>query len=262
MSGMSMDLRVEAVSKTYKVTGTGDSVVALDHVDMTIDRGEFVSLVGPSGCGKSTLLRIMMGLITPSEGGVYHRDELVTSPSSSMAFVFQGAALLPWRTILQNVALAGKLRGDTQRHAEDRAREVLELVGLAGFEDRHPHELSGGMQQRANIARAIGVDSDILLMDEPFGALDAMTRQIMQTELLRITEATGKAVVFVTHALDEAALLSDRVAVMTRRPGRIKEIVDVPFSRPRDESLRRTTEFQDLCAQMWGMIEEEVRDAI
>lgn len=257
-----MHISVRSVSKSYPGRKQEPDVTALTDVDLEIRPGEFVSLVGPSGCGKSTLLRLIDGLLTPSSGEIRFNDEVVSKPSPSMAFVFQAAGLLPWRTILQNVTLAQKLRKEVQRRDTSRARSILGMVGLAGFEDKYPHELSGGMQQRANIARALSVNSQVLLMDEPFGALDAMTRQVMQDELLKITEASGRTVLFVTHALEEAALLSDRVVVMTRRPGRIKAIVDVPFARPRDEALRRSNAFQDLCASMWSMIEEEVREAI
>lgn len=262
-----MSILIDSVSKTYESRSKGGtSTVALSDANLSIRDGEFISLVGPSGCGKSTLLRVIQGLLDPSEGSVEVSGERVDGPTRNSAFVFQNAALLPWMSIRQNVLMSARFRKELgkNRETEERVDEVLAAVGLAEFADKYPHQLSGGMQQRANIARALVVDSKVLLMDEPFGALDAMTRQLMQEELLKFTESSKnqKTVVLVTHSLDEAALLSDRIVVMTRRPGRIKTVIDVPFERPRDASVRRDPRYQELCDSMWDLIQEEVKDAL
>lgn len=261
-----MSIIIDGVSKTFKGKTEEESTRALVDANLQVKEGEFISLVGPSGCGKSTLLRVIHGLLDPSEGAVNVSGENVDGPTRNSAFVFQNAALLPWLSIRQNVLMGARFRKELARNGESEKKvdEILAVVGLSEFADKHPHQLSGGMQQRANIARALMVDSKVLLMDEPFGALDAMTRQLMQEELLRFTEASEppKTVVFVTHSLDEAALLSDRIVVMTRRPGRIKTVIDVPFDRPRDAAIRRDPQYQALCDSMWEMIQEEVKEAI
>ncbi len=226
-----LDLR--AVAKTYRAAD-GSNVRAVDGVTATIRPGEFVSILGPSGCGKSTLMMMMAGLLPPSEGEIRYHDRAVTDPLSDFGLVFQDAVLLPWRTVLANVELPGEIAGRPRAERRRAALEMLRMVGLAGFEAKFPHELSGGMQQRVAIARALSLNPQLLLMDEPFGALDAMTREQMNLELQRISRETGATVIFVTHSIAEAAFLSDRVFVMSGRPSTVREIVsiDIPHPRP------------------------------
>src|SRR5207302_1805924 len=214
------------------------------------------------GCGKTTLLRIVDGLTTPTRGEVWIDGQPVDGPGPNRGFVFQQDALFPWRTVLDNVIFGLEVQGRSKRESRARADGLLQLVGLSGFEQHFPHELSGGMRQRANLARALTIDPDVLLMDEPFAALDAQTREIMQSELLRIWRSNRKTVLFVTHQIDEAVYLADRVVVMTSRPGQIKATLDVDIPRPRDLSVKRTTEFLQIVDSIWHMIEEEVRSAM
>ncbi len=210
---------------------------ALSDIDFQVRRGEFVSVVGPSGCGKTTLLKILAGLIPKSEGEVSIAGHAVTKPLPEVGMVFQAATLLPWRTILENVMVPVEIqRLDKAKHRA-KAMELIEMVGLVGFEDKYPYELSGGMQQRAGICRALVHDPAVLLMDEPFGALDAMTREYMNVELLRIWQEKAATIVLVTHSIPEAVFLSDRVIVMSPRPGRIDEVIDIDLARPRDLSV-------------------------
>jgi NitT/TauT family transport system ATP-binding protein len=225
-------LRIEGLSKRY-VTREHE-VTALTEIGLDIADGEFVSLLGPSGCGKSTLLRILAGLLPASSGRIAIDGRELRGPGPERAMVFQDYALFPWMTVLDNVAFGLEARGIAKAARLATARRLLQTVGLGDFADRHPHQLSGGMKQRVSIARAFAVDPAILLMDEPFGALDAQTRQGLQTELLRIWEGTRKTVVFVTHAIEEAITLSDRIVVMSARPGRIKAVIALPEARPRD----------------------------
>jgi len=225
-------IEADHVSKVYE-TRSGERVLALRDASLRVRRGEFVSLVGPSGCGKTTMLKIIAGLYPRSLGSVRVEGREVTEPDDNVALVFQSPVLLPWRTVLKNVMLPGELRGHDRAERRERAHALLELVGLAGFENKLPKELSGGMRQRAAIARALASGSDILLMDEPFGAVDAFTRDILNIELLRIWEQEHKTVVFVTHSISEAVLLSDRVVVMGARPGHVIADVEVPLGRPR-----------------------------
>ena len=223
---------VEQLQKTY-VPRRSEPVIALEDISFRAGQGEFLSVVGPSGCGKTTLLKILAGLVQPSSGRVQLAGSDIDGPRRDIGMVFQHATLLPWRTIADNVMLPVEVQRLDKGHYRQRAGELLELVGLAGFEDRYPKELSGGMQQRAGICRALVHDPDVLLMDEPFGALDAMTREYMNLELLRIWSEAGKTVVFITHSIPEAVFLSDRVLVMSSRPGRVVEVVDVDLERPR-----------------------------
>ena len=229
---------LEGVGKTFLTRG-GEAVEALADVSLEARRNEFVCLVGPSGCGKSTLLRLVAGLLAPSGGAVSIGGSPVTEPRADTGIVFQAPTLLPWATILDNVLFPVDMMGRLDRAARERAHALLELVGLAGFEAKYPRELSGGMQQRAGICRALVHDPDILLMDEPFGALDALTRDRLNMELLRIWQRDRKTVVLVTHSIAEAVLLSDRVIVMSERPSRVVEEVTIDLPRPRDPSRTR-----------------------
>ncbi|WP_210583509.1 ABC transporter ATP-binding protein [Streptomyces sp. GESEQ-35] len=235
---------------------------ALDGIDLEIAPGEFIVLVGPSGCGKSTLLDLLGGLTQPTGGRILLDGKPVTGPGLDRGIVFQQYALLPWRTAQANVEFGLEATGVPRRQRAARAREFLDLVGLTGFEDRHPHELSGGMRQRVALARSLAYDPDVLLMDEPFAALDAQTRESLQDELLRIWQRTGKTVVFITHGIDEAVYLGRRVAVMTSRPGRIKQIVPVAFgSRTATDDLRSSPEFTRHRHQIWSLLHDEVARA-
>ncbi|SDE69155.1 NitT/TauT family transport system ATP-binding protein [Blastococcus fimeti] len=213
---------------------------ALSDIDFQVRRGEFISVVGPSGCGKTTLLKILAGLIPKSEGEVSIAGHAVTKPLPEVGMVFQAATLLPWRTILENVMVPVEIQKLDRTTHRAKAMELIEMVGLLGFEDKYPYELSGGMQQRAGICRALVHDPAVLLMDEPFGALDAMTREYMNVELLRIWQEKAATIVLVTHSIPEAVFLSDRVIVMSPRPGRITEVIDIDLPRPRDLSVMNT----------------------
>lgn len=254
-------IQIRQVSKVFQKRD-GETFEAIRRMDFPIEDGEFVSILGPSGCGKTTLLKIIEGLIKPSEGEVLIDGRPVRGPGPDRAMVFQNFVLLPWADVLGNIAFGQELRGTGKKEARESAGVQLERMGLKGFEHHYPHELSGGMQQRVGLARALAVNPDILLMDEPFGSLDAQTRQLMQEDLLRIWQQEQKTVVFVTHSMDEAAYLSDRVVIMDTRPGRVKEIVDIPLPRPRDDSVRRTAEFAELTAHMWEQLRAIIaRDA-
>jgi NitT/TauT family transport system ATP-binding protein len=235
---------------------------ALRDISLSVAGGEFIALVGPSGCGKTTLLRIVAGLAQASSGTVRLDGRIVTEPQPDRGFVFQSDNLLPWRTVLANAMIGPEIGGKTGPETRRRIVDLLKLVGLAGFEHYFPRQLSGGMRQRVNLARALAVDPEILLMDEPFSALDAQTREIMQTELLRIWEEGRKTVLFVTHQIDEAVYLADRVVVLGRRPGRIHEIVEIGLPRPRPLSVKRTPDFVAYVDRIWRLIEEDVRESV
>jgi NitT/TauT family transport system ATP-binding protein len=237
-------------------------LLALDDINLAIEDGEFICIVGPSGCGKTTFLRIVAGLETASHGEVRIDSEVVKVPGIDRGFVFQSDNLLPWRTVLQNALIGREISGTVSVQSRSHTVELLKLVGLGGFEDYFPRQLSGGMRQRVNLARALAIDPKVLLMDEPFAALDAQTREIMQTELIRIWEQGRKTVLFVTHQIDEAVFLSDRVFVFARRPGRIREIVKIDLPRPRALSLKRTPEFVRYVDHIWRLIEEDVRESV
>jgi NitT/TauT family transport system ATP-binding protein len=235
---------------------------ALRDINAEISRGEFISLVGPSGCGKTTLLRIVAGLETASSGAVLLDGRPIRSPGGDRGFVFQNDNLLPWRSVFENAMIGPEVAGGVGPTEKRRTRDLLKLVGLAGFEDYYPRQLSGGMRQRVNLARALAIDPQILLMDEPFSALDAQTREIMQTELMRIWEEGRKTVLFVTHQIDEAVFLSDRVLVLARRPGRVQETVTVTLPRPRTLAVKRTPEFVAYVDHIWRLIEDDVRASV
>jgi len=235
-------VRIEDLHKTYLVKG--GRTVALQDVNLTIGKDEFIALLGPSGCGKSTLLRIISALIKPSSGKVLISDEQILAPSRDIGIVFQQAVLLPWRNILDNVLLPAEILRLDMKKARERAYQLLKMVGLEGFEKRSPNELSGGMQQRAAICRALVHNPSMLLMDEPFAALDAMTREELGFELLRIWDIEKKTIIFVTHNIPEAILLADRVVAMSPRPGRISEIIEIDLPRPRTQGMEFTPEFK------------------
>jgi len=239
--------------KRYGSEG-GGSLLVLDEINLAIRPGEFVSLIGPSGCGKTTLLKIIDGLIPYDAGDALVDGKPVTGPGPERAVVFQSFALLPWRTVRQNVAFGLELRGIKGAEADEIVDRYITMVGLKGFENHHPSQLSGGMQQRVGLARALAVNPRILLMDEPFGALDAQTRNLLQADLERIWEADQKTVVFVTHAMDEAVFLSDRVVILSPRPGRIHEIVDIDLPRPRGEEIRTHPRFVELTQHIWDVL--------
>ena len=248
--------------QTVAVDGrTTDRVPVLAGVDLAVRKGEFVTLVGPSGSGKSVLLDIIGGLTEATAGEAHIDANRVTRPDPKIAYVFQQYALFPWRTALENIEYALEVRGVAPRVRREKARHFLGLFGLNGFEDRYPSQLSGGMQQRVAIARALSTDPEVLLMDEPFAALDAQTRNILQSELLRIWETLRTTVVFVTHSIDEAIFLADRVVVMTARPGRVKEIVDIDLPRPRDEEVRSSDGFNAYRGHVWRALRDEVQRA-
>jgi NitT/TauT family transport system ATP-binding protein len=239
----------------------GPSVLtALDNLSLDVAPGEFLTLVGPSGSGKTTLLDLLAGLSRPSSGKVLVDGKEVTGPGPDRAVVFQQYALFPWRTASANVSIGLENSGLSRKQRAAKASEFLDLVGLAGFEDRYPHELSGGMKQRVAIARSLAYEPDVLLMDEPFAALDAQTREQLQDELLRIWKATGKTIVFITHGIDEAVYLGQRVAVLSARPGRLKEIVDINIAdRVGDADIRSHPAFVEHRHRVWSLLHDEVR---
>jgi NitT/TauT family transport system ATP-binding protein len=236
-------LEIRGVSKLFHAGGR--EMEALRGIDLSIRENEFICFVGPSGCGKTTLLRIIAGLEEPTSGWVSLEGRVITGPGPERGMVFQEYSLFPWRTVLDNIAFGLELKGVAMMAREERARAYLRMVGLERFEKRYPHELSGGMKQRVAIARALVNGPKALLMDEPFGALDAQTRNIMQSELLRIWEEERKTIVFVTHSVDESIYLADRIVMMSARPGRIKEIIDVDLPRPRKRTSMEVNQIRD-----------------
>jgi NitT/TauT family transport system ATP-binding protein len=233
-------------------------VLALSDVSLSVAEGEFVAIVGPSGCGKTTLLNIVAGLLSYDLGALAIDGKRITGPGVDRAVVFQHSSLLPWRTIAGNVRYGMELQKRFDAAAmRDRVAYFIQLVGLAGFERHYPSELSGGMQQRVNLARALASDPAVLLMDEPFAALDAQTREHMQAELLKIWSQARKTVVFITHQINEAVYLADRVAVMSGRPGTVKGVFEIPFERPRPLSLKRDPRFLEIEDAIWQMVEEK-----
>jgi NitT/TauT family transport system ATP-binding protein len=254
-------VEIERVSKSFHKTIKDNTteLKALVDVNLSVRQNEFLSIIGPSGCGKTTLLKMIDGLVPYDDGKISIDGKIVTGPGPDRAVVFQTFALLPWRTVLANVEFSLELRGHSPKERSDIARDCLKRVGLGDFENHYPHELSGGMQQRAGLARALAVNPNILLMDEPFGAVDAQTRQLLQEELLELWQRERKTVVFITHSMDEAVYLSDRVVVMTPRPGRVAEILDVPLERPRNaDEVRRDPKFIDLTNYIWNSLKKAV----
>jgi NitT/TauT family transport system ATP-binding protein len=260
MEATVLKLKVQNVCKTFHIHGGAGSkeqkLPVLRNVSFDVRQGEIVSLIGASGCGKTTLLRTIQGLVQLDSGSILVDGVSVTAPGRDRGFVFQQASLLPWRTAHRNVEFGLELQGVPKPERARAVTRLLELVGLGHAADQYPHQLSGGMQQRVGLARALAIDPAILLMDEPFSALDAQTRELLQAQLLRIHEHTAKTTLFVTHDLDEAIYLSDRVVVLAAKPGRVKQIIDVPFAHPRPElaELRGRATFQEIRAEMWSVI--------
>jgi NitT/TauT family transport system ATP-binding protein len=264
--GRQVGVKIDDVTKVYQTRG--EPITALSQCSLEMRPGEFVSVVGPSGCGKSTLLLMVAGLIPKSSGSITIGDVEVTEPYTDLGIVFQEPVLLDWRKVLGNVLLQVEIRkGLDKKRYLGRARELLELVGLHGFEARYPFELSGGMRQRVSICRALLHDPPLLLMDEPFGALDALTRDQLNLDLQQIWLGSGKTVMFVTHSISEAVFLSDRVAVFSNRPGRVVEVLDVDLPRPRHLSIRETPEFGRYAGEIrqvfssLGVLRDDVADA-
>ena len=262
---MTDKIQINHVSKVFKVRDTTQKkggikeYTALKNVHFSVKSGEFLSLVGPSGCGKSTLLDLLGGLTKPTSGEILIDGNPIVGPGLDRGIVFQQYALFPWKTAKGNIDFSLEAKGVPKKERTEIARHFLSLVGLSGFEDRYPHELSGGMKQRVAIARSLAYNPDVLLMDEPFAALDAQTRETLQTELLRIWEETKKTIVFITHGIDEAVYLGQRVAIMTSRPGTIKQIINNAIhSSSQDEDLRSTPEFAQARHQIWDLLREEV----
>lgn len=262
----SVKISFQQVRKEFVVRGEGggpsDRFTALEDITLDVRFGEFLALVGPSGCGKSTLLDLLGGLTTPTSGRILLDGRPIEGPARDRGIVFQQYALFPWRTAAQNVEFGLDIAGLKARQRREIARHYLDLVGLTAFADRYPHELSGGMKQRVAIARSLTYDPEVLLMDEPFAALDAQTRETLQGELLRIWRATGKTIIFITHGIDEAVVLGQRVAVMTSRPGRIKHVVEIPEAlRNESEDVRSLPEFGPVRHEVWSLLRDEVLKA-
>jgi NitT/TauT family transport system ATP-binding protein len=250
-------IQMQNLTKIYDPDG--ESVTAIDEIELNIEAGEFVSLVGPSGCGKSTLLDCIAGFIEPTYGHIYVDGTRIEDPGADRGVVFQENRLLPWKTVRENINLGPKMRGGID---DGRAEELLSKMGIEGTGDQYPTELSGGMQQRAEIARLLANDPEIMLMDEPFSALDALTKEIMQEFLLEIWEEDNRTVVFITHDVEEAIFLADRVLIMTASPGQIKETIDVDLERPRDLDVTTTPQFNELKEEALSHIVEEAREAM
>ena len=251
---MTTSIQAHNVRKVYR-TGA-DEIEAVSNVSFTAGEGEFVAILGPSGCGKSTLLMMCAGLETITSGQIVVDGTPIDRPRSHVGIMFQDSTLLPWKTVMENILFPARIQKRPLPEHRERARELIELVGLSGFEEKRPHQLSGGMRQRVAICRALVTDPDILLMDEPFSALDAMTRDEMNDALNGIWDRYRKTGLFVTHSIREAVYLADRVLVMTRRPATVVEDLRVPFSRPRDRSIGELPLFNEICAHLRGLIEQ------
>jgi NitT/TauT family transport system ATP-binding protein len=255
----SRPIAVEArgVSVEYDLSREKSTLIALENFNLEVREGEFLAIVGPSGCGKSTFLNVVAGLVEPAAGEIKVYGKPVTGPEPDRAVVFQDYALMPWRTVEKNVRFGLEMQGRVDSTTKDKVAHYIKMVGLAGFENSYPRELSGGMRQRVGLARALVTEPRLLLMDEPFAAVDAMTREIMQEELTKIVATTGQPIIFITHGVDEAVTLADRIAVVTNRPGRIKEIIDVDLPRPRSRASRSLPEFQALRDRVWNLLSSE-----
>lgn len=256
MAENTVKIRIESAARMF----VGGAVVAFENLDLDIFENEIACIVGPSGCGKTTLLRCIDGLILLDDGTIHINGKIVDRPMDQVAMVFQHFGLFPWKTVQDNVGYGLRLANAQRDVADAQVARTIKLVGLQGFEQAYPYQLSGGMQQRVGLARALAINPDVLLMDEPFAALDAQTREILQEEVLRILGDERKTIVFITHSIDEAILLGDRVIIMTARPGRVKEIVTVPFPRPRSVSaVRSTADFGRLRTHVWELLRQEIR---
>ncbi|WP_050873344.1 ABC transporter ATP-binding protein [Comamonas testosteroni] len=260
-SGSAIKIRARDVRMDFAIAderGRKQQIAALHDFNLDIREGEFFTLLGPSGCGKSTFLNVLAGLARKTGGSISIDGQPASGINREQGVVFQGYALFPWRTVLENIEVGLEIRKIPKRERRETAEQFLHLVGLAGFGQRYPHELSGGMRQRVAIARSLAYSPSLLLMDEPFAALDAQTREILQSELLRIWEQHKTTIVFITHSLDEAIYLSDRIAVMTHRPGRIKSVLDIALPRPRPAGIRHAPAFVQLREQAWDVLRDEV----
>lgn len=265
---MTTKLKIENVYKSFaakKVKGSKiqpPDFVAVENLSLDVKAGEFVAIVGPSGCGKSTLLDLLAGLTTPTSGQITIDGKIIQKPGLDRGIVFQQYALFPWLTALENIEFGLEAKGIAKEQRYLTAQYFLKLVGLAEFEHHYPNELSGGMKQRVAIARSLAYDPEVLLMDEPFAALDAQTRETLQAELIRIWQQTQKTIIFITHSIDEAIYLGQRIAIMTSRPGRIKQVIDVPTElRSDQEDVRSSPAFSQLRHQIWSLLREEVLKA-
>jgi NitT/TauT family transport system ATP-binding protein len=256
-TGQPLAVQARNVVVQYERTRDKSNLIALEDFSLDVRDGEFLTIVGPSGCGKSTFLNVVAGLTFPTAGEVTVYGKTVTGPAVDRAVVFQDYALMPWRTVESNVRFGLEMQKRLDSATADKVARYIKLVGLTGFERAYPRELSGGMRQRVGLARALATEPKLLLMDEPFAAVDAMTREIMQDELGKIVAATGQAIIFITHSVDEAITLGDRIAVVTNRPGRIKEIIDVDLPRPRTRSSRHLPEFQATRDHIWNLLSNE-----
>lgn len=253
---MTVKMEVKDLSKAF------GPLQVLRDLNFTVADHEFVAIVGPSGCGKTTLLRTIAGIEKADHGAVMIDGRAIKGPGADRGFVFQQDSLFPWRTIWQNVVFGLEVEGRLNADNVARAKDLLKLVGLAGFEKYYPTQISGGMRQRVNLARALAINPEVLIMDEPFSALDAQTREVMQLELLRIWQQGRKTVLFITHQIDEAVFLADRIVVLGRRPGYVKEVIDIDLPRPRALSVKRTAEFGAYVERAWNLIEKDVHASI
>lgn len=264
-SASAVSLSLRQVSKSYQLSGPDGQARTLEvirQISQDVPHGRFVSLIGPSGCGKTTLFEIIAGLRPSTSGDVFVLGQRVASPHPQLGVVFQEDSVLPWRNVVQNVAFGLEIRRVPRDRREALARAAIDLVGLSGFEHAYPRELSGGMRQRVAIARALTTEPEVLLMDEPFGALDQQTRVYLGTELLRIWERTRNTILFVTHAIDEAVQLSDEVWVMTHRPMQIKEVITIDLPRPRGVDTLRAVRFHELTSKLWELLAPEAEKAL
>ena len=255
---MTSILAAGGVTKRF-TTGRGPAVVAVEDLSLEVEEGELVCLLGASGCGKSTILNMFAGFLAPDEGELLLRGEVIRGIEPRCGMVFQSYALFPWKTVRGNVAFGPRMRGVQAAERRRRVEHFISMVNLTGFEEHYPAELSGGMQQRVTLARCLAADPEVLLMDEPFAALDAMTRQVMQEELLRIHAASGKTILFITHSLDEALILADRIIVLSARPGQVKAVIANHLPMPRGVPVQLSPEFAALKARVWAEVESEVR---
>ena len=253
-------LEVRGLTKQF-VHGVGSTVPVFEGLSFEVANLEFLAIVGPSGCGKSTMLRIVDGLIPADDGAVFLDGKEVTGSGHDhgMGMVFQSFDLFPWRTARGNVEFGLEMLGIDRDERRERGRHYIEMVGLTGFEDAYPHQLSGGMQQRVGIARALAIRPEVLLMDEPFGSLDVQTRDLLQDELLRIWQQERKTVIFVTHSIEEAIYLGDRIIVLSPRPSRIDRVIEVPFDRPRTDEIKTSPEFLETRREIWTLLKGGVR---